>query len=175
MQKLRNSVTIQVKETESASMLIRPAIAADRTAILGLMRPRDYNRINLRPECFVVAEADGEIIGIGQIKRHREGTAELASLVVAADRRGAGIGRALVQALVAQHTGPLYLFCLVELESFYAPLGFRRVERNDLPPWLAFIHGVGNLAGRLAWRHPHARLQIIAMKTLGGQKESPTA
>lgn len=155
-------------------MIIRPATVADRTAILRLMRPQDYNRINLRPTCFVVAEADGEIIGIGQIKRHREGTAELASLVVAAERRGAGIGSALVRHLVAQHMGPLYLFCLAELESFYASLGFVRVERRQLPLWLAFIHWVGNLAGGLVWLLHHRRVRVIAMKTVGG-REVPNA
>ncbi|HMN29420.1 MAG TPA: hypothetical protein PKE45_14820, partial [Caldilineaceae bacterium] len=52
---------------------IRSATEADRTAILGLMRPRDYNRIHLKTECFVVAEEAGRVIGIGQIKRHWEG------------------------------------------------------------------------------------------------------
>ena len=81
-------------------MFIRPAIEADRAAILSLMRPSDFNRINLRPACFLVAEEAGQVIGIGQIKRHRDGTPELASLVVAAHRRGEGIGQALVGALV---------------------------------------------------------------------------
>jgi N-acetylglutamate synthase-like GNAT family acetyltransferase len=150
-------------------MLIRPATAADRTAILGLMRPGDFNRINLRPACFLVAEDEGRVIGIGQIKRHRDGTPELASLVVAADRRGEGIGQALVRALVISHQGPLYLFCLAELEGFYAQFGFQRVERSHLPRLLALIHGVGNGMGRLPLLAGKPRLQIIAMRTEGGK------
>jgi amino-acid N-acetyltransferase len=149
-------------------MIIRPATETDRAAILRLMRPLDYNRINLHPDCFLVVEENGEVIGIGQIKYHREGTAELASLVVAAERRGEGIGTVLVQRLVARHRGPLYLFCLAGLESYYAPLGFVRVERRQLPLWLAFIHLLGNLAGRLAWLRCQERLRVIAMKTTGG-------
>lgn len=154
-------------------MKIRPATAADRPAILRLMRPRDYNRVNLRPECFLVAEATGVVIGIGQVKHHREGTAELASLVVASEWQGRGIGRALVRALVARHQGPLYLFCLAELESFYTACGFVRVERRYLPRWLAFIHWAGNLAGRLAWLSHHERFCVIAMKTGGGGTAMP--
>jgi len=150
-------------------MFIRPATEADRTAILGLMRLGDFNRINLRPACFLVAEEAGQVIGIGQIKRHRDGTPELASLVVAADRRGEGIGQALVRALVASHGGPLYLFCLVELESFYGRLGFRRVDRPHLPRLLALIHGLGNGVGRLPMLTGKLRLQIIAMQTEGGK------
>lgn len=149
-------------------ILIRPATEADRSVILRLMRPRDYNRINLQPTCFLVAEAAGEVIGIGQIKRHRDGTPELASLVVAPERRGEGIGHALVRALVARHQGPLYLFCLAALESFYTDLGFQRVTRRQLPHTLAFIHGLGNTLGRLPNLLGRSRWQVIAMKTNGG-------
>lgn len=148
-------------------MFIRPATETDRAAILGLMRPGDFNRVNLRPACFLVAEDRGRVIGIGQIKRHRDGTPELASLVVAADRRGEGIGQALVRALVASHQGPLYLFCLVGLESFYTSLGFRRVERPQLPWLLAFIHRLGNGVGRLPLLAGKPRLQVIAMRNEG--------
>jgi len=155
-------------------MLIRPATESDRTAILDLMRPRDYNRINLRPTCFVVAEDGGQVVGIGQIKRHREGTPELASLVVAADRRGEGIGSDIVRTLVARHQarhrGPLYLFCLAELGSFYEQLGFQRVERWRLPRLLALIHWLGNGVVQLPRLMGRARLQITAMQTEGGNQ-----
>jgi N-acetylglutamate synthase-like GNAT family acetyltransferase len=161
------SKVVVLSKEEFCRMFIRPAIEADRAAILSLMRPGDFNRINLRPACFLVAEEAGQVIGIGQIKRHRDGTPELASLVVAADRRSEGIGQALVQALVASHQGPLYLFCLAELEGFYARLGFRRVERAQLPRLLALIHGLGNGVGRLPLLAGKRRFQVIAMVTIG--------
>jgi len=150
-------------------MFIRPATEADRPAILGLMRPGDFNRVNLRPACFLVAEDEGRVIGIGQIKHHRDGTPELASLVVAADRRGEGIGQALVRALVASHQGALYLFCLATLEGYYRQLGFQRVERAHLPLLLALIHGLGNGVGRLPMLAGKPRLQVIAMRSEGGK------
>jgi N-acetylglutamate synthase-like GNAT family acetyltransferase len=145
---------------------IRPASEADRAAILGLMRPRDYNRIHLKPECFMVAEEAGRVIGIGQIKRHGEGTPELASLVVAADRRGTGVGSAIVRSLVAHHSGLLYLFCLVALEGYYAQFGFRRARPAELPLLLAGILGLGNLLGRLPQLVGRRRMQVIAMQRL---------
>jgi N-acetylglutamate synthase-like GNAT family acetyltransferase len=129
------------------------------------MRRGDFNRINLNIRCFLVAEEAGRIIGIGQIKRHRDNTPELASLVVAAHRRGQGIGSAIVRALVARHEGDLYLFCLAGLEGYYGRLGFRRVERRDLPASLARIHRLGNWVGRLPALLGQPRLQVIAMKT----------
>ncbi|MBX3015369.1 MAG: GNAT family N-acetyltransferase [Caldilineaceae bacterium] len=157
-------------------MIIRPATETDRFAISRLLRPRDYNRIHLQPTCFLVAEDQGVVIGIGQVKRHREGSAELASLVVAPNRRGEGIGRALVRALVAryyaqnqkaQNQEPLYLFCLAELESFYASVGFTRVAPRQLPPWLALLQGVGNGVGYLGWLVQGRRLRVLTMKTVG--------
>ncbi|RIK41164.1 MAG: hypothetical protein DCC55_12820 [Chloroflexi bacterium] len=144
---------------------IRPATEADRPAILNLMRSGDFNRINLNPACFLVAEEGHRVIGIGQIKRHRDGAPELASLVVAADRRGAGVGSAIVRALLARHTGDLYLFCLAELEGYYERLGFRRVERPGLPISLARIHRLGNWVGRLPPLVGRPRLRVIAMRT----------
>lgn len=142
---------------------LRPATDIDRSAILALMRPLDFNRINLKPACFVVAEADGQIIGIGQIKRHRDGVGELASLVVAVDRRGQGIGSAIVQALLTRCTEALYLFCLAELEGYYARFGFSKVERSVLPHSLARIHRLGNWFGRLPPLLGGQPLRVIAM------------
>jgi N-acetylglutamate synthase-like GNAT family acetyltransferase len=151
--------------TPQSPYTLRPATESDRPAILNLMRTGDFNRINLKPSCFLVAEEAGRVIGIGQIKRHRDGAPELASLVVAADRRRQGIGSAIVRALVARHQGELYLFCLAELESYYERLSFRRVELRGLPTSLARIHRLGNWVGRLPALVGRPRLQIIAMKT----------
>lgn len=148
---------------------LRPAQAADRAAILALMRPGDYNRINLQPTCFLVAEAAGQIVGIGQIKRHRDGTPELASLVVAEAYRRQRIGRQLVQALVERHrhthpTEPLYLFCLVELQSYYGQFGFQTVNRSTLPWPLWLMHRLGNGIGHLVGLAGGPIIQIIAMQ-----------
>jgi N-acetylglutamate synthase-like GNAT family acetyltransferase len=130
------------------------------------MRRGDYNRVNLKPACFVVAEDEGRIIGIGQIKRHRDGTPELASLVVAAGRRGQGVGSAIVRTLLAQHRGRLYLFCLAELEGYYERFGFWRVERPALPAVLARIHWLANELGWLPHLVGRRPLHVIAMQTI---------
>ena len=179
---------------------LRPAIEDDRPAILALMRPRDYNRINLKPGCFVVAingsnattskgESDGGIpaerltttvIGIGQVKRHWDGTAELASLVVAEHCREQGVGGSIVRALVKQHFAnadhlpkdqateegpdPLYLFCLSALAGYYQRFGFQQVARSRLPWPLYLMHLLGNSIGRLAGRVNGTGFSVIAMK-----------
>jgi GNAT superfamily N-acetyltransferase len=51
--------------------------------------------------CTLVAEVDGEVVGTGTVVPRDAHTAELVRMSVAADRRGAGIGRRLVEALVS--------------------------------------------------------------------------
>ena len=149
-------------------MHIRAAKSPDRTAILALMRPRDPNRLRLDPTRFLVAEADDRIVGIVQVKRHWDGTPELASLVVDEAHRGQGIGSALVRNLVQQHGNAhpaetLYLFCLAQLEGYYNRLGFHTAPRKQLPWSLAILHLLGNGLGRLLRLTGNARIQIIAM------------
>ncbi len=157
------------------SVHLRPATAADRQAILGLMRSGDYNRTNLRPSCFLVAEAEGNtagtnaVIGIGQVKRHWDGTPELASLVVAEAYRGQGIGGVIVQALVERHfagqaSEALYLFCLSTLATYYQRFGFRCVERCHLPWPLRLMHWLGNTLGQLVSRFGSTPFAVVAMR-----------
>jgi N-acetylglutamate synthase-like GNAT family acetyltransferase len=116
----------------------------------------------------MVAEEDDAVIGIGQIKRHWDGTPELASLVVAEDHRGQGVGSALVRALLERHTANhgeehVYLFCLAQLGAYYGRLGFRIVSRQTLPWPLAVMHLLGNGLGQLSLLGGNKRIQIIAM------------
>ena len=147
---------------------LRPGQAADREAILALMRPGDYNRVNLKPTGFIVAETEGQIVGIGQIKRHRDGTPELASLVVAEPYRQQGIAGRIVQQLVDQHqqahpTEGLYLFCLAALEHYYQRFGFQTVKRQQLPWPLWSMHLLGNSIGRLVHLAGGPAIHIRAM------------
>ena len=104
---------------------LRPATAGDFPAIKNLVRNARINPTGLKWPRFVIAENDlGEVIGCGQIKPHRDGSFELASLVVAENYRGQGIARALVTYLTSNHEGKLYLMCRSSLGEFYKKLGF---------------------------------------------------
>ena len=52
--------------------------------------------------CTLVTEVDGHVVGTGTVVPRDARTAELVRMSVAAERRGAGIGRHLVDALVAR-------------------------------------------------------------------------
>jgi len=86
-----------------------------------------------RPE-FVVAHDGAELIGAGALERF--GTvALLRSLVVAADRRGTGLGRRIVRELErrASASGVRELVLLTQSAApFFQQHGYRVVERGEV-------------------------------------------
>jgi N-acetylglutamate synthase-like GNAT family acetyltransferase len=145
-------------------MYIRPATATDQPAIRAIIRITGINPMRLDWPRFLVAEQDGQVIGVGQVKPHGDGSRELASIAVRPEYQGMGIGTAIVQALLARETGVIYLFCLSERVSFYQRLGFAVAERSELPPVLARTHRIGNWIGYLPRLLGRGRVQLVAMK-----------
>jgi amino-acid N-acetyltransferase len=111
---------------------IRPATAADQRTLRRLVTAERLDPTAIRWQNFLVAEADGEVVGIGQIRRHPD-CEELGSLIVQPPYRGRGVGGALVAALEARAGRPLYLFCEASRESYYARFGYRRIAPGDAP------------------------------------------
>jgi N-acetylglutamate synthase-like GNAT family acetyltransferase len=130
---------------------LRPAAAADFKKIKSLVREARINPTGLDWQRFIVAENDhGVVIGCVQIKPHRDGSHELASLVVDPEFRGQGIARALVEGLLENHTGELYLMCRSSLGGFYEKLGFAAVDETQMPPYFRRVSRLASLAKILA-------------------------
>lgn len=132
--------------TEEARL--RPARPEDQAVIRRLVRQARLNPFDLHWSRFWVVEIAGQVVGAGQIRRHRDGSRELASLVVDPAWQGRGLGTMLVQALMAQEPGPLYLVCRAELEGFYRRFGFRRLSRQEMPPFFRWIDRIARLFQR---------------------------
>lgn len=98
-----------------------------------------------------MAEDGRRVIGIGQIRLHQAGTRELASLVVVPELQGQGVGRALVEALLAREQGPVFLFCAARLVGFYQRFGFTVVRGSAAPCdlWLLWL-GAGVISAGAA-------------------------
>jgi N-acetylglutamate synthase-like GNAT family acetyltransferase len=114
---------------------IRRAEQADQASVTAIVRAAGINPFDLHWPRFLVAEEDGRIIGVVQVKSHGDGSRELASLAVDPEHRGQGLGSALVQAVMATEGGLLYLTCADRLEGYYTRFGFRRLEPADMPPY----------------------------------------
>jgi amino-acid N-acetyltransferase len=70
---------------------IRPATAGDQAEIGRLVRQARLNPRALDWRAFVIAEADDNPVGVAQVRRHPDGSRELASLVVVPAHRERGI------------------------------------------------------------------------------------
>lgn len=127
------------------ALTFRPATAADQPTIRQIVYRARINPLGLDWRCFLVAEEDGRIVAIGQIKPHADGSRELASLAVISSRQGQGIGSAMVRMLQARNSAPLYLTCRAGLQTYYARFGFRTITPDEMPPYFRRIACLMNL------------------------------
>src|SRR5260370_1431136 len=115
-------------------LTIRPATQDDQPAIRRVIAEVHLPRMNLQWPNFVVVEEDREIVGMGQVKSHRDGSRELASIAVVPKRQGDGVGTAVIEALLGREVrAVLHLSCRRELETYYERFGFKRVEQAEYP------------------------------------------
>ncbi|HET7467054.1 MAG TPA: GNAT family N-acetyltransferase, partial [Candidatus Dormibacteraeota bacterium] len=86
-------------------MRLRAAADRDQATIRRIVRAAGINPTSLQWQRFIVAEERGEIVGVGQVKPHRDGTRELASIAVVPERQGRGLGSEIINALIAREHG----------------------------------------------------------------------
>ncbi|NPV80956.1 MAG: N-acetyltransferase [Firmicutes bacterium] len=112
----------------------------------GLMLPRSLSMLYESLREFMVAEdinisenADGsrkpEILGTGALHVIWSDLAEIRALAVAPHKTGTGIGRRLVESLLAEarDLGIPYVFALTYQPVFFEKCGFTRIEKEQLP------------------------------------------
>jgi N-acetylglutamate synthase-like GNAT family acetyltransferase len=143
---------------------IRPATADDQRTIRSIVYAARLNPLSLHWPAFMVAEEARRIVGIGQVKAHRDGSRELASIAVLPEHQSQGIASEIIAALVAKESGPLYLMCLEARRGFYARFGFREVPASELPTWIRLEYRLGRLSTRLMSLVERRRYTLIAMK-----------
>ncbi len=116
---------------------IRRAKVIDQAAIRSLIRTVGINPLGLDWRRFFVAmDQNDEVIGCGQIKVHRDGSRELASIAVHENWRGLGIAARIIECLLQEGNGTLWLMCRSEMVPFYERFGFNEViHESDLPPY----------------------------------------
>jgi amino-acid N-acetyltransferase len=116
---------------------IRAAKPEEGASIRRLILASRLNPAALDWRRFVVAEdQSGAFIGCGQVKPHRDGSQELASVAVEQAWRGRGVGTAIAEHLMQRAGPPLWLMCRSGLAPLYRRLGFREVgPEEDQPPY----------------------------------------
>jgi N-acetylglutamate synthase-like GNAT family acetyltransferase len=97
---------------------------------------------------FLIAEEAGQTVGIGQIRPYPN-CRELGSLVVLESHRGQGVGVLLIEALLKDEPGPVYLECLAFRETYYGKFSFVRLPWWKTPLPLKLKAMFGAVFGRL--------------------------
>jgi N-acetylglutamate synthase-like GNAT family acetyltransferase len=132
------------------ALTIRVATEADQAMIRRLIKEAHLNPMSLDWPNFVVAEEEGAIVGVGQVKAHKDGSRELASIAVVPARQGQGIGRALIVTLLAREAGNvLHLTCRRDLQGYYERFDFRRLEAAEYPRFFKRVVPLVNLVMRM--------------------------
>jgi N-acetylglutamate synthase-like GNAT family acetyltransferase len=141
-------------------VVIHPAIADDQYAITAIVRAARINRSNLDWQRFLVARWGQDIIGVGQVKPHGDGSRELASIAVIPEWQGQGVGSAIIRALLARESGVLYLMCALPTQRYYERFGFQRIERRDMPPYFRRLDWFARIITRLSF----GRIGVAVMR-----------
>jgi len=127
-----------------APLVIRRATLADAPSILALvnrlaqqqlMLPRSPASVIENIRDFMVADVDGDFVGCGALHVVWSDLAEIRSLAVDPEGQKAGVGRALVQALVddARELGVPRLFAFTYVPGFFTKMEFSIVQHEHLP------------------------------------------
>jgi amino-acid N-acetyltransferase len=144
---------------------IRPALKKDRFAIRILILRACLNPFNLHWRRFVVAEFEEKIIGVRQIKIHRDGSREVASGFVLPRYRKQGVSRRLMAALLEGQKSPLFLMCDEKWSGYYEQFGFQEEPSHRLPCCFfreyRVMKAFFELASRLVLGE---KLRVISMK-----------
>ncbi|MCX6025665.1 MAG: GNAT family N-acetyltransferase [Chloroflexi bacterium] len=145
---------------------LRRAQAADQAAIRSLVAANHLNPLSLRWQDFVVAvDSPDQVVGIGQVKQHSDGSRELASIAVVGARRRQGIARAIILELMSTNPAPLYLTCRSALGPFYARFGFVALGIEQMPLYFRRIYRLA----RLLMRSASGETQMLVMGILSAR------
>lgn len=105
----------------------------------GTLLPRPVAELSENVRDFVVAEAvteaGGRVVGCGALHLYGMHLAEIRSIAVSPLAKGRGIGRLLVDALMAEsHRHQVECVCLfTRIPGFFAHMGFAVARRAELP------------------------------------------
>ena len=122
----------------NATPIIRPASHADLPGVEALLAANGLptDGVANALDGFLVAEHDGELVGVVGVERCCREYGLLRSTAVAAEWQGRGVGRRLVERAIAEAesrgTKALYLLTMTA-EHYFPSFGFVETSRDHVP------------------------------------------
>lgn len=139
------SISVRPPRKPEPRATLRPATLADVAGMEVLMAPfvatgdllprSNYDLCRHIKEYIVAEAADGAIVATGGLKIYSTGLAEIAGLAVRDDQQGRGLGRALIEALLAEARalGLAQVFGLTRKAPFFVQMGFHVAAKEQFP------------------------------------------
>jgi len=121
-----------------AVVTLRPLEGDDPDRVEALLEANGlpHEDIRAKPECFFLADADGDVVGAGGLEVYGSDSL-LRSVVVTEPYRGRGYGGALCDALETRArergVGSLYLLTTTAA-GFFRRRGYEAIDREAVPP-----------------------------------------
>ena len=127
---------------------MREGRSRDRKVIRRIITSRRLNPFGINWRRFLVAvDPRGRIVGIGQLKSHRHGSVELASIAVLRRYERKGVAREIIETLIRRSGEGLWLSCLRKMREFYHQFGFYEVPaKYTAPSYYRMIAKVSSIA-----------------------------
>jgi amino-acid N-acetyltransferase len=147
----------------------------------GTLLPRSVAELSENARDFIVAEENGSILGCGALHLYGMHLAEIRSIAVLPERKGTGVGRVLVEALIDEsRRHSVTCLCLfTRTPGFFGHLGFEVSRRQDLPdkiykdcihcPKLTCCDEIAMVMGQLppnsnGFRDPHIAIPLVQLR-----------
>ena len=146
------------------TVIIRPAKQEDQKTIVDFIRQAQINSRNLHWEHFLVAEEDGQVVGIRQVRIHSKGTREVGSGFVLPEHRHKGISAQLMNEILSRERGTLYLMCRDKWIPYYEQFGFRQAAVDGLPADFLKEYRIGRFITSFISMFRKDKIRIIPMK-----------
>ena len=154
---------------------VRPATADDQHDIVALVRSDRLKPTGLDWSNFVVALDSTGLVGAAQIRKHRDGSLELRSLVVARRWRGMGVAVRIIEKLLASRQESSFAITGRHRAAASARWGFQPIVAKQAPAVIRFNYYLGYLGGgMISWLsgRPVNRLVILRRPPLRGSDPS---
>jgi amino-acid N-acetyltransferase len=140
------------------------ATAADQARIREIVLGARLNPRGLDWPNFVVAEEAGQLVGVAQMRKHPDGSRELASLVVTPQARGKGVAGSLIEALLAGEGGPVCMILDRPFASHYRHWGFEEIAPRSAPASVRANYRIGRVFTGLASLFAGRKIRLIVLR-----------